>query len=299
MKRYKVLILAGGGIFGCLITHFLSMLSEKEQNLNKVDVLSGCSIGGILASAYAIGQNFSRIDDVFQKRAKECFTKRCAAKVNPIACPTYRNDTIDAVLKDMMGDATVREIKTIYPQLSYIVPALNLTDDSYVVFENITGKYNDLKVKDISGMTSSAPSYYGGRVLDGKCIVDGGLIEVVPLLTATTEIKKKYDIPFSNMDVFIIGCGRDSDGGKITPKYYDSLSLLGIATDVVVPYATLGNEMFTRYIGANMGYNYFEYFNPICTNGKLDDVSQIPALVKEADKHKEEFLKEWHYWLSL
>ena len=299
MKRCKVLILAGGGIFGTIITHFLSMLPIDKQNLNYVNVISGCSVGGMLASAYALGSSFGYIDDVFQKRASECFTKRCMAKVNPLACPTYRNDTIDNVLNDMMGEATVGQIRTIYPQLSYIVPALDLTDDKYIVFENITGKYNNLKLKDISGYTSCAPSYFAGRELDGHCIVDAGLIEVVPILTATTEIKKKYNVPFCNMDVFVIGCGKDSDGGKITPKYYDSLGLLGIATDVLVPYATLGNEMFSIHCGKTMGYNYFNYFNPIKTNGSLDDVKQIPDIVKEVDKHREEFLESWNYWLTL
>lgn len=299
MKRCRILVLCGGGCAGVLGTHFLSMLPEEQQNLNKIDVLSGCSIGGILASAYAIGQKFSTIDDVFQKRAKECFTKRYTSKLNPLSCPTYRTDTIDAVMYDMMGDETVGDIKKHYPNLTYIVPTIDLTDDKYVVVENITGKYDAVKLKDVSGWTSAAPTYYAARNVNGHAYIDAGLVDVCSLITATTEIKKKFGIPFSEMQVFMIGTGRDTDNGKLTEKYYNSLSLIGVAKEVVIPYVTRGNELFTRHLGMNIGYNYFEYFNPIVTGVALDNVAEIPTLVKEADKHKSEFLKEYNYWLSL
>ena len=298
MKRYKVLIIVGGGIFGAIPAHLLGMLPTDQQTLDGIDVLSGCSIGGILAAAYSIGQQFGLIDTTFQKRAGECFTKRFNAKINPLACPTYKNESIDKVLEDMIGNFVIGNVKNFYPNLSLIIPALDLTRDKYLVFDNIRGKRNEVKLKDIAGYTSAAPSYYSGREFEGNCIVDGGLIEVAPLLTATTMIKKYHKIPFCLMDVLMLGTGKDIDEKPLTLKAYNNLGLLGIATDVLVPYATLGNEMATRYWGANMGYGYFNYYNPIITNGKLDDVSLIPSLIKETDKYREDFLKTWNEWLN-
>ena len=148
IKRTKVLIIAGGGIFGCIPAHFLGMLPTNQQNMKGIDVLSGCSIGGILAAAYAVGQPFGLIDTVFQQRAAECFTKRTMAKINPLACPTYRNDCIDKVLTDMIGEATLGDIKNIYPDLSVVIPALDLTNDKYIVFDNIRGKRDEVKMKN-------------------------------------------------------------------------------------------------------------------------------------------------------
>ena len=299
MKKCRILVLAGGGCYAALITHFLSMLPIEKQNLNGIDVIAGCSAGGLLASAYSIGHPFSYIDSVFKRRASECFTKRFNAKINPLACPTYRNDTIDKVMKDMMGESKVGDIKKTYPNLTYIVPALNLTDDKYIVFENITGKYDHVKLRDISGYTSAASTYFAGREFEGKCIADSGIIEVLPLLTATLEVKKKFGIEFSDMNVLAIGCGKDSDGGKLTTEYYNDLGLIGIAKEVIIPYITFGNELFSKYCGDNIGYNFFTYFNPVETSGKMDDVSQIPDLVKQADKYREEFLNVFNYWLTL
>lgn len=298
MNRTKILIIVGGGIFGCIPAHFLGMLPTDQQHLVGVDVISGCSIGGILAAAYSVGQPFGYIDEVFQKRAKECFTKRFNAKINPLACPTYRNDTLDKVLQDMIGETTLGEIRDIYPDLSLIVPALDVTEDRYIVFDNIRQKRDDIKLKDIAGYTSAAPSYYSGRSLNGNCIVDGGLIEVAPLLTATTCIKKYFRIPFCMMDVLMLGTGKDIDEKPLTLKKYNDLGLLGIATDILVPYATLGNEMATRYWGANMGYGYFNYFNPCITNGKLDDVSLIPSCIEQTEKYRDQFLNIWKEWLE-
>ena len=298
MKRCKVLIICGGGVFGAIPAHLLGLLPNNKQTLAGVDVIAGCSIGGILAAAYSIGKPFYLIDEVFQARAGECFTKRFNAKWNPLAVPTYRNDTIDNVLSEMIGEATVGDIVKYYPRLTLVVPALDLTEDKYVVFENITRKYAGVKLKDVAGYTSAAPSYYAGRDFGGHCIIDGGLIEVAPLMTATTEIKRRFGIPFMQMDVLMLGTGRDIAEKPMTLKRYNDLSLLGIATDVLRPYATLGNEMATRYWGNNMGYGLFNYFNPCIIDGGLDDVSLIPGLVKQAEEYKEDFFRAWDEWLN-
>ena len=295
-KRYKVLVLAGGGIFGCIPAHFLALLPAAEQTLEGVSCISGCSIGGILACAYAVGQPFRVIDQVFQKRAKECFTKRLAAKVNPLACPTYRQDTLDKVITDMIGKEVVYDVHKHFPKLDFVTNALNLTKDDYIVFENISGRWNEMPMAAIAGMTSAAPSYFPGRVLNGDCIVDGGIIDVDSILTAVTEARKDFDMDFKDMDVLVLGTGEDVDPDPMTPEKYNSLGLIGMAQDFLVPYATLSNKMFSKTVSSKLGLGYFNYWNPIKTNGKLDDYKQIPDLVKETEKYRTSFQKVWNEW---
>lgn len=299
MRRCKVLILAGGGIYGTIITHFLSMLPTDKQNLNTVNVISGCSVGGMLASAYALGSSFGYIDDVFQKRAKDCFTKRCYARINPIANPTYRSDTFEKVVQEMIGDNTVGDIKKYYPNLKYIVPALDVTNDELLVFNNFSGTFDDVKLVDVSMATSAAPSYFEGRNFHGNCIADGGIVDVTGVITAACELKNMLGIQFQDMNVLVIGTGEDVDPNPLTLERYNNLSLIGVAKDFLVKYAVLSNKLWSRRICNALGFNYYCYYNPLRTDGKLDDVSQIPSLVKEADKHREEFLRVWNYWISL
>jgi len=298
MKRCKILIIVGGGVFGCIPARLLAMLPKSWQTLDGIDVLAGCSVGGMLAAGYAVGNPFTRIDTIFREQANKCFTKRAAAKINPFAVPKYRNDTMDEVLDDIMCNMNMGDVKKVWPKLSLIIPALDLTYDNYIVFDNVRGKYDDVSLAAIAGYTSAAPSYFAGRDFRGHCLVDGGLIEVAPLLTATTCIKHNKGIPFKDMDVLMIGTGKDKDEKPLTVKRYNGLGLLGIATDVLVPYATLSNEMATRYWGETLGLGSFVYFNPLETNGKLDDVSQIPKVVTVTEKYRASFNAVWEEWLN-
>ena len=298
MRRKKVLIICGGGIFGAIPAHFLSMVPYED--MNRLDLISGCSIGGILASAYCVGRSFKEIDKVFQERADECFDKRWQAYLNPLASPKYKNESLDKVIFSMIGSAKVKDIRGYFPNLDYVVPSLDFTNDNYKVWDNITGKDDEMSLTSIAGFTSAAPSYYSGRDWNGKCMIDGGLIEVAPLLTATTALKGKRKVPFIDMDVLMIGTGVEikDDYKKVTTKQYNDLSLLGIATDVLVPYATLSNEMATRYWGANIGYHSFNYFNPCTIKGDLDDTSQVSNLVAQCDVWDEDFIYAWKKFME-
>ena len=77
-KRTKVLVIVGGGIYGCVPAQFLAYLPKEQQNLDKVDALAGCSIGGILAAAYATGLSFESVNNLFVKYADRCFVYRRA-----------------------------------------------------------------------------------------------------------------------------------------------------------------------------------------------------------------------------
>lgn len=298
MARKKVLIIVGGGIFGVVPAQFLAYLPHEEQNLDKVDVLSGCSIGGILAAAYATGQSFETILNMFVKNADQCFTKRLAAYFNLLTNPTYDADELYKVLDSILGNFTMGQTREAYPHLDLFIPGLNITDDKYKVFDNVDGKDDHIMLKDVAAITSAAPSYFKGRTLDGKCYIDGGLIEVAPLITAVTAEKSKRDVKFEDMDVLMLGTGKDISDKPLTEKRYNGLTLAGLALDVIVPYTTLGNELATAYWGNNMGFNYFNYFNPCTNNGKLDDTSVVPDMIKQCEQHKEEFLKVWYEWLN-
>jgi len=296
MKRLKVLIICGGGVFGQIPARFLSCLPTNEQNLEDIDVIGGTSIGGILACAYAVGRSFAEIDDCFQKRAKDCFKKRFCAKINPLACPTYDSESLYAVIKDMIGNVLMRDVKKIFPQLTLVVPALDATSDEPLIFHNLTREYEGLPLLEVAKMTSAAPSYFDCVDYKGHAIIDGGILDVDGAMTAVTAIKKYYGVPFMNMDVLILATGQDVDTDPLTIKAYRSLNLLGIATDVLRAYITLGNKQMCKEFLSGLGFHHFNYFNPVITNGDLDDVKQIPTLVKQADEHRDEFLKAWHDW---
>lgn len=299
-KKVKVLIIVGGGIYGCIPAHFLSMVPEEEgkRPLQGIDCISGCSIGGILALAYASGGTFASVDRIFRENADRCFCKRAIAYVNPLANPTYRGDKLDEVLEDILSTYKVQDIRSFYPDLDVVVPALNITDDKYKVFNNIADDDQTVPLKDIAAFTSAAPSYFPGREFKGKCIIDGGLIEVAPLMTTVTALKSLRGIEFKDMDVLMLGTGKDISDKPITYEKYESMTLLDLATDIILPYVTFSNELATVYWGNNMGFNSFNYFNPCKHNGDLADVDAIPRCINQCKRYKDDFLDAWNNWLS-
>lgn len=296
-KKVKVLIIVGGGIYGCIPAHFLSMLPETDgKPLDNVDCISGCSIGGILALAYASGGSLQAMDRVFRDRAEDCFCKRAIAYVNPLANPTYRGDKLDEVLEDILGKYTMKDTREFYPNLDLVVPALNITDDKYKVFNNIAEDDKDVLLKDIAAFTSAAPSYFPGREFQGKCLIDGGLIEVAPLMTTVTALKSLRGIEFKDMDILMLGTGKDISDEPITYEKYDKMTLLDLATEVILPYVTFSNELATVYWGNHMGFNSFNYFNPCKHNGDLADVGAVSKCIKQCNRFKADFLDAWDNW---
>jgi len=298
MKKLRILVLNGGGAMGSLETHFLSMLPSAEQNLNKVDLIVGASIGGILTAAYATGKNFTEVDNVFQARAGECFVKRFAAKINPLASPTYRSDCLEKVVRDMVGETTLGEVQSIYPKLHVVIPSVNLSDDIYTQFSNFTDEWSAVKLWKLAMMTSAAPSYYAGQDFCGKCYVDSGIIECDPLLTATTLAKKYLGVPFLGQSVLMLGTGMDRDPTPMPTSRYNSFNLLQIATEVLSEYACLSNKLFVKQVADGLGLGYFNFWNPVNVEGDLADWKSIPKWVAEADKHKDEFIRVWDEWLN-
>ena len=76
------------------------------------------------------------------------------------------------------------------------------------------------------------------------------------------------------------------------------LGALGLLTDVLVPYETLSNKLATEKCAADLGLGSFTYFNPLETNGKLDDVGQIPSLIEQTEQYRDDFLRVWNTWIS-
>lgn len=302
--KYKVLCLTGGGKYGCIPARFLSYVSTGESNkdLLGVDFMSGTSIGGILAAAYAAGHSFEEVSAMFDARAKECFEKRWQAMISLLACPTYKGSSLRKVIHSIIGDMTLGQTKEIYPELSVVIPALDLTADEYLVFQTIKkNNYWDETLVDIAQMTSAAQTYFPCFNFHGHCVVDAGVVDVPSMITCVTSSHGKGGIKFEDMDVLLMGIGDDSNAANndpITPEKYEKYTNVEILKNVVIPYLTYGNKMVSQYWGTNMQFNSFIYWNPIKISGSLDDTSEIPALIEECDKHMDEFVAVWKNWLN-
>lgn len=297
-KKQKVLILAGGGLFGAIPVYFLSSLGKNYEFQKDIDVLSGTSIGGIEASCYASGGLASDILEMFLNGASKIFKKRFLAKINPLVTPTYDSDELARFIYFFTGDKKVGDIKKIYPNLTYIVPALNMTKNKIKVFENITGKDDDFKLKDIALATSAAPTYFPTLNLNGDAITDGGVRENIPIVTTATTLKAKKELKFEDMDVLVLCTGQQIDKACGPYNKVSKWNLLDWALNFIVPDVTNSNESMSKFWGEHLGFNSFKIYNPVQIKGDMDDISNLDYMIEESKMYKGQFMKVWEDFLK-
>ena len=297
-KRYKVLVLGGGGYFGLINSIFLSYLGQGYKFLQKVDSISGTSIGGIQACALMAGCDGVKLKDGFIKHGKSIFTKRTANKINILNLPFYSNKALTAAIEQFVGDKTVGEVSHQKTGVSMFVPSYNMTKQQMKVFDNVVGKDNGYKLSDVSLYTSAAMFYFPVLEDKGQCIVDGGIREVIPVLCHACGLKNKLGIDFKDMDVFVLCAGNRIDSGKGDFKQINDWGALDWLTKFMIDDITLSNSCTSKFWGQNLGFGSFEWFNPVQIYGGMDDVSKTEYLLTQCQMYKELFLKKWEEFLN-
>lgn len=73
-KRFKIIVNAGGGLYGYIISTFMSYLNFDLYS--KIDAVAGTSIGGILAMAYSLDIPYTKINEIFKSFGPKIFSNK-------------------------------------------------------------------------------------------------------------------------------------------------------------------------------------------------------------------------------
>lgn len=296
----KILLINGGGMFGIVPAFFLDYVKDYTGHdfRENLDCLAGSSIGGILAAIYACGHQPTAVLHSFEPACKEIFSKRFVAKLNPLAAPRYDDDALKKFIYEFVGDRTIGDTKFNYPNMDMFFAGLDVTDDSFKVWDNITGKDDHERLKDICRITCAAPTYFDAVDRDGHAMVDCGLIENTMLMTTTIGYKTKRNVPFEEMDVLLIGTGFLEDEKPLDFKRYNSLNQLGILFNLIIPYVTQSNELASIYWARGLGLRNFYYYNPVKIHGELDETWRLKDVVEDCKHFGSDFIKTWNNFMS-
>ncbi len=189
------LALAGGGIRGA--AHVGVLLALEEAGM-KPDSIAGTSAGGIVAGLYAAGITAEQLRDTVLK-----LTKSGAALADPDlpgiltlvpellarqrgACSgLLKGNKMENYLSGLVGDKTMREIP-----MRLCIPAVDLITGRTVVFTNSLAnvkpfggvKWNaGVKLCEAMRATSAIPAVFQPKMVQGMCLVDGGVTDVLPV----------------------------------------------------------------------------------------------------------------------
>ena len=208
-KTVRILALDGGGMRGYLSATFLKRFCQeagiKPQELfNHFDLISGTSIGGIQALAYAYGLSPEEMLGFFESEGAKIFAYDSVLPLPAykasvlLGLPTYpltfyRQEPLKASLEAVFGVSL---------QLSdlpgkVIVPSWQAGQNTPLIFSNIPGLEPfltglDTEVVKVGLATSAAPLYFPSASVNGDKVLDGGVYLNNPVSTAFAVAKQLF-----------------------------------------------------------------------------------------------------------
>ncbi len=223
----KILSIDGGGAKGLYAAAVLDQLENKfgASISEKVDIISGTSIGGIIALGLACGKRPAEIMEFFDIHGPNIFKphnkliKSIRIFGRGLVSSVYDNKALVSACKQFFGEIKMGDLSSGgYPNLSICIPTSNLITGSNRVFKTPHHEsfYRDQHyfVWQVALATSAAPYFLPVAELEtasgAEYYVDGGLWGNNPSLVAITEalsyLKAKHDgISLDNIALFSLG----------------------------------------------------------------------------------------------
>lgn len=217
-KLFQILALSGGGYLGLYASEILARLEERAgRPIGKCfDLVSGTSVGGILAAGVSLEVPAARMRDLFIQRGQDIFSSRPRPKLGwldagrSLLGPKYDGKALRSVVSEIIGEETT--LAACKHRL--IVPAVNMTKGSVQMFK--TGHHPDFtldpkrRLVDVVMATSAAPTYFPLAEVGSAHYADGGLVANAPDQCALHEATHflKQDV----RQISILSIGTTSTG---------------------------------------------------------------------------------------
>ena len=195
-EKLKVgLALGGGGARG--LAH-IGVLKVLEKEIIPIDLITGTSMGAIIGGIYALKKDISAIEKIAEKyskisefnidlsfgekekKDKPFFLKKMSDFLkrgyilNLELRRKYINDGegVKKIIKDLVGDKAFTDTK-----ITFAAVAADLVKGEKVIIRK--GKLFDALLA-----SASIPGMFPPVILDKKILVDGGIVDVVPIEAA-------------------------------------------------------------------------------------------------------------------
>ncbi|PWW40289.1 hypothetical protein DFO83_102107 [Idiomarina loihiensis] len=235
-ESVKVLSLDGGGVRGLFTISVLaeieSIIARQTGNENvKIgdyfDLLTGTSIGGILALGLAAGKSARELQKVFYDQASlifpSTFPGRWFNTIKSIFTPLYSSEPLRKTVENMIGSSTIFNDL----ERRVLIPTVSLTTGKSQFFKTPhNGRFNrdgSLKLVDAAMATAAAPTYFAPHYCAERnaYFADGGLVanntSFVGLLEVLRDMRDDFPSASYN-NVHILNVGTLGEEYTIRPK---------------------------------------------------------------------------------
>lgn len=153
--------LGGGSVLGGVHVGVLKALEEYDVEIKSI---SGTSAGGIVASLYAFGKTPKEIEQIVLNFEWKNLVTLTLSKFGILS-----NEKIGEMIKENIGETNIQDAKI---PLSMV--ATDITDGKKIILDK--GSTSNAVMA-----TTCVPGIFIPVDIDGKLLVDGGIVENIPL----------------------------------------------------------------------------------------------------------------------
>jgi predicted acylesterase/phospholipase RssA len=210
---FQILALSGGGYLGLYTAEVLARLEAQAQRPigQCFDLVSGTSVGGLLALAVAMEVPVERVRDLFIERGTDIFSGRGRSRYwwtdlwRSLLKPKYDGVALRSAIEDVLGRDTLLG----QARHRVVIPSVNMTKGSVQMFK--TAHHPNFirdhlrRVADIAMATAAAPTYFPLAEMDNAYFADGGLVANAPDMCALHEACVFLDTKPSDVSILSIG----------------------------------------------------------------------------------------------
>lgn len=180
----NILCINGGGVRGIIPLTIIKILNKYENILNKIDIVSGSSIGGIIACCLVLPDNnnnykynIGQIINLFIFMMNKIFNigwYNYIYSFNGLIKSKYDDKIINELLFDIFGNTRVEQLLK-----KIIIPCYDMNNNKSIVFTSDNN--GNLLVRDILRGTIAAPTYFKPYEIVinniNMKLIDGGIVD--------------------------------------------------------------------------------------------------------------------------
>jgi len=193
VAKYRVLSLDGGGLRGLITVRMLEQLTNDPDItgwLDKVDLITGTSTGGIIALGLAAGKTLADMGTLYEEKGPKIFDDSIWDNIRDIGKTIgadYSNKVLKRELKKIFGTSSIGTLNK-----KVAITAFDLDNEDAKqrqwkpkIFHNYKGADNDNSelALNVALYTSAAPTYFPS--VDGY--IDGGVFANNPSMVGLAQ----------------------------------------------------------------------------------------------------------------
>lgn len=294
----RILSLNGGGARGMFTISVLAeierILASKHPNQDiKIgdyfDLITGTSIGGILALGLAAGKSARELESVFFDKANDIFPTRWSPinVFKSLCAPRYSSSPLRETVEAMVGaETTFNDLPR-----RVMIPTVNLSTGKPQFFKTPHDpdytRDGPLKLIDAALATSAAPTYFAPHYCEDlrAYFADGGLVANNPSYIGLLEVFRDIEFGFSlnHKDIHILNIGTVGEEYSLSPRLLSKkwwngyCRLWGMGKTLVLTTMTanqhLHKNMLLRELTLNDALDNYIYLDEVIPNEAASDIT--------------------------